>query len=74
MSKQLKIDEDWLKKEQAKDILDLAMEKMPMDYFGYYSLLVPFVDAYYRLDAWQSAQKLATKVAFKYRDELEYFK
>ena len=62
------------KKEQAKDILDLAMEKMPMDYFGYYSLLVPFVDAYYRLDAWQSAQKLATKVAFKYRDELEYFK
>ena len=45
-----------------------------MDYFGYYSLLVPFVDAYYRLDAWQSAQKLATKVAFKYRDELEYFK
>ena len=62
------------KKEQAKDILDLAMEKMPLDYFGYYSLLVPFVDAYYRLDAWQSAQKLATKVAFKYRDELEYFK
>ena len=62
------------KKEQAKDILDLALEKMPMDYFGYYSLLVPFVDAYYRLDAWQSAQKLATKVAFKYRDELEYFK
>ncbi|MBT3444624.1 MAG: DUF2723 domain-containing protein, partial [Flavobacteriaceae bacterium] len=61
------------KKEQAKDILDLAMEKMPMDYFRYYSLLVPFVDAYYRLDAWQSAQKLATKVAFKYRDELEYF-
>ena len=61
------------KKEKAKNILDLAMQKMPLDYFGYYSLLVPFVDAYYRLDDTVSAQNLAQKVAFKYRDELEYF-
>jgi len=61
------------KNEKAKSILDLAMEKMPMDYFGYYSLLVPFVDAYYRLGALESAQSLAKKVAYKYSDELEYF-
>ena len=61
------------KNEEAKNILNLAMEKMPLDYFGYYSLLVPFVDTYYRLEALSSAQSLATKVAFKYRDELEYF-
>jgi hypothetical protein len=61
------------KNEKAKNILDLAMEKMPLDYFGYYSLLVPFVDTYYRLEALSSAQSLAKKVAFKYRDELEYF-
>ncbi len=65
------IEED--KNEKAKNILDLAMEKMPLDYFGYYSLLVPFVDTYYRLGALQSAQSLAKKVAFKYSDELEYF-
>ena len=61
------------KNEKAKKILDLAMEKMPMDYFGYYSLLVPFIDTYYRLGELQSARKLAHEVAFKYSDELEYF-
>ena len=65
------IEED--KNEKAKNILDLAMEKMPIDYFGYYSLLVPFVDTYYRLGAVQSARQLAEKVALKYSDELEYF-
>ena len=28
--------------EKAESILDLALEKMPIDYFGYYSLLTPF--------------------------------
>jgi len=65
------IEED--KDEKAKNILDLAMEKMPLDYFGYYSLLVPFVDTYYRLGELQSARQLAKKVALKYSDELEYF-
>ena len=61
------------KNEKAKNILDLAMKKMPVDYFGFYSLLVPFVDAYYRLGSIEKAQQLAKKVAFKYSDELEYF-
>ena len=65
------IEED--KKDKAKKIIDLAMEKMPLDYFGYYSLLVPFVDSYYRLGALESAQNLAKQVSFKYSDELEYF-
>ena len=65
------IEED--KKEKAKKIIDLAMEKMPLDYFGYYSLLVPFIDTYYRLEAIESAQNLAKQVAFKYSDQLDYF-
>ena len=65
------IEED--KKDKAKKILDLAMEKMPLDYFGYYSLLVPFVDTYYHLGVLESAQRLAKEVAFKYSDELDYF-
>ena len=30
--------------EKAEEILDLAMEKMPIDFFGYYSLLYPIID------------------------------
>jgi hypothetical protein len=61
------------KYDKAKTILDLAIEKMPLDYFGYYSLLVPFVDGYYRIDAIEKAQDLSQKIAYKYADRLEYF-
>ena len=61
------------KNEKAKAVLDLAVQKMPLDYFGYYSLVVPMIDTYYRLGAVKSAQVLADQVADKYRDEMEYF-
>jgi hypothetical protein len=61
------------KNKKAKEVLDLAVQKMPLDYFGYYSLVVPMIDTYYRLGALKSAQQLALKVAEKYRDEMEYF-
>ena len=61
------------KDEKAKKIIDLAMEKMPLDYFGYYSLLVPFVDGYYRLDAPQEARELSQGIADKYTSRLGYF-
>ena len=59
--------------EKAQNVLDLAMKKMPLDYFGYYSLLVPFVDGYYRIDQVEKAQDLSRKIASKYADRLEYF-
>jgi hypothetical protein len=58
---------------KAKDILDLAIEKMPLDYFGYYSLLVPFVDGYYRIDEIDKARELSEKIAAKYSGRLNYF-
>ncbi|MBF12491.1 MAG: hypothetical protein CMC63_09980 [Flavobacteriaceae bacterium] len=65
------INEDKIKK--AKVIMDLAIEKMPIDYFGYYSLLVPFVDGYYRINELKKAQDLSKKIAYKYNDRLDYF-
>jgi hypothetical protein len=59
--------------EKAKNVMDLAIEKMPLDYFGYYSLLVPFVDGYYRIDETDKAKDLSKKIAFKYADRLNYF-
>jgi hypothetical protein len=61
------------KYDKAKIIMDLAIEKMPLDYFGYYSLLVPFVDGYYRIDEEEKARDLSQKIAYKYADRLEYF-
>ena len=61
------------KNKKAKEVLDLAVQKMPLDYFGYYSLVVPMIDTYYRLGDIKSAQDLAAQIAEKYRDEMEYF-
>ena len=61
------------KKEKAKNILDLAMQKMPLDYFGYYSLLVPFVDAYYRIEKKEKAREVFEAVAKKHQSQLDYF-
>ena len=70
LSEQL-IKEGKLKK--AKEIIDLAIEKMPIDKFGYYSLLVPFVDNYYSISEDKLAQGLASKISQKYSSELNYF-
>ena len=59
--------------EKAKNVMDLAIDKMPIDYFGYYSLLVPFVDGYFRINHIEKAQELSKKIAFKYSDRLNYF-
>lgn len=59
--------------EKANAVMNLALEKMPIDYFGYYSLLVPFVDGYYRIDEVEKAKDLSNKIANKYADRLAYF-
>ena len=59
--------------EKARTVMDLALEKMPIDYFGYYSLLVPFVDGYYRIGNTDKAQGLSKSIAYKYADRLKYF-
>ena len=46
---------------------------MPVDYFGYYSLLTPFIEGYYRVEATSDAQNLFDQIAEKHRDQLEYF-
>ena len=59
--------------EKAEEIADLAMNKMPVDIFGYYTYLEPFVGAYYEVDAKEKARKLYQKVSVKYQESLNYF-
>lgn len=59
--------------DKAEEIADLAMEKMPVDYFGFYTLLEPYISAYYEVDAKEKAQKLFKDVATKYQENLTYY-
>ncbi len=61
------------KKVKAKEILDLGMEKMPIEYYEYYTLLEPYVNGYYEVGDKQKARALWTKIAEKYQEKLTYF-
>jgi len=61
------------KKEKAERVLDLAMEKMPVDMFEFYSLLEPFVLGYYEVDKPAKARKVYEDVSRKYQEKLLYY-
>ena len=59
--------------EKAIEVLDLAMDKMPLESFGYYSLLTPFVEAYYSAGAHTKAQILMQQLSKGYREYMNYY-
>ena len=65
------INEDKLDK--AENIADLAMEKMPVDTFGFYSLLEPYISAYYEIGNVEKGRDLYKKVVKKYQENLVYY-
>lgn len=65
------INEEKLSK--AEEIADIAMTNMPVDYFGYYTLLEPYISAYYEVGNKDKAQKLYKNVAKKYQENLTYY-
>ncbi len=58
--------------EKAKEMLDLAMEKMPVDKFEFYTLLEPYIAGYYEIGEKDTAREIWTDVARKYQEQLTY--
>lgn len=65
------INEDKLDK--AEKVADLAMEKMPVDDYGYYTLLEPYISAYYEIGKNEKGRKLFKDVSKKYQENLTYY-
>ena len=61
------------KKEKALELLDLTMKKMPIEEYGYYTLLEPFIDSYYLLEKNKKARKIFALISSKYQEKLFYF-
>jgi transcriptional accessory protein Tex/SPT6 len=49
------------------------MTKMPLDKFGYYSLVEPFAKGYYAIGEKAKAQQLLEKLISKYKENLNYY-
>ncbi|MGB1231367.1 MAG: DUF2723 domain-containing protein [Winogradskyella sp.] len=58
--------------DKAEEIADLAMQKMPVDKFGYYTLLEPYISAYYEIGNLEKGRALFTDVSKKYQENLMY--
>ena len=59
--------------DKAEEIADIAMDKMPVDIFGYYTLLEPYINAYYSVGAPEKARNLYMDVSNKYQENLTYY-
>ena len=61
------------KNEKAKKIIELALSKMPLDIYGYYTMVEPFAGGYYSIGETEKARDLLQKLILKYQDQLNYF-
>jgi len=58
---------------KAKKVIELAMTKMPLDYYGYYSLVDPFASGYYQVGENTKARQLLEQLMTKYKENLKYY-
>ncbi|WP_299382444.1 DUF2723 domain-containing protein [uncultured Lacinutrix sp.] len=61
------------KLDKAENIADIAMKNMPVDKFGYYTLLEPYISGYYEVGSKEKARQLYQDVAVKYQETLTYY-
>ena len=58
---------------KALEILNLSFEKLPIEYFGYYSLSEPYINSYYKIGEKEKARDLFKIIEKKYSEQLNYY-
>jgi hypothetical protein len=61
------------KNDKAEKVIELAMTKMPIEYFEYYTLVEPFAQGYYEIGKKDKARSILKQLIVKYQEELTYF-
>lgn len=61
------------KTEKAKKVIDLAIEKMPLEYYGFYTMLEPFAAGYYEVKETGKARDILSQLIKKYQENLKYY-
>lgn len=59
--------------DKAEKIMDLVIDKTPVEKYGYFSLLEPYVEGYYRIGKNKKAEDLFLRVVKNYQEYLVYF-
>ena len=60
------------KVDKARHIVELIMEKVPVEYYGHYVFVEPYLDGYYKIGETTKARELFYFLKSKYQDKLKY--
>ena len=58
---------------KEKKVIELSLTEMPVEKFGYYSMVEPFARGYYEVGEKEKAQQLLKKLIGKYKENLNYY-
>jgi len=61
------------KLDKAKKVIELSLTEMPVEKFGYYSMVEPFARGYYAVGEKAKAQQLLKTLIGKYQENLNYY-
>jgi len=61
------------KMDKAQEIIDLAMRNIPLQYYGYYAFVEPFLEGYYEVGETHKARSLFDQLKRIYQDQLDYY-
>ncbi|MEL6303660.1 MAG: DUF2723 domain-containing protein [Bacteroidota bacterium] len=59
--------------DKARDIIDVAMENIPVEHYGFYAFVEPFVDGYYKVGETQKGRELFEQLKGIYQNRLTYY-
>lgn len=59
--------------DKAKKVIDLAMTKMPVEYYGFYTMVDPYADSYYKTNQPEKARALLDLLSKKYQQNIRYY-
>ena len=58
---------------RAEEILDMSMEKMPMESYGYFRLVIGHIESYYLIDRPEKARKIVEFLIDNFKERIIYY-
>ena len=58
---------------KAEEILDMSIENMPIEKYGYFNLVIGHIESYYRIDRPEKAREITEFLVNNFRERIFYF-
>ena len=59
--------------DKAEEVLDISMEKMPIENYGYYRLVIGHIDSYYKINKPEKARKIVEFLTNNFQEKILYY-